>query len=477
MYHRRVLLLVLHQFSDIAILLCSLAVTAWIGGKLGKPLDQTSGIVAGLLGLHLPVLIAASVSWHLSFRLFGLYEPKRFRRKLEECMDIIKATSLGSLLICAMIGLLGSQFLNSLVVIVFWLTAMFMTVAVRAAMRFLLTLVRSQGRNLRHIVVLGTNRRARAFAEKIRERRDMGYNVIGYVDDRSADKDGNPIEILCGISGFPEILERYVVDEVVIALPIQTFYMQIKEIMAQCTEQGITVRFIVDKLFDLPNTKSRMEYLEDTPLFSVYMGPEENWAFIVKRVVDFVLSAVFLVLLVPLFVLVGILIGLTSQGPVFFVQDRVGHNKRRFRMYKFRTMKKEAEILQEELEGLNEAEGPVFKINNDPRITKIGKILRKTSIDELPQLVNVLKGDMSLVGPRPLPLRDYRRFQKNWQKRRVSVKPGITGLWQVCVSSGSSTGNIFHTKTSKRSKRMSRCWKAIFTTSRMSKRPSTASMS
>ncbi len=432
MYHRRVLLLVLHQFSDIAILLCSLAVTAWIGGKLGKPLDQTNGIVAGLSGLHLPVLIAASVLWHLSFRLFNLYEPKRFRRKLEECMDIIKATSLGSLLICAMIGLLGSQFFNSLVVIVFWLTAMVMTVAVRAAIRFLLTLVRSQGRNLRHIVVLGTNRRARAFVEKIRERRDMGYNVIGYVDDRSADKEGNPIKILCGISGFPEILERYVVDEVVIALPIQTFYIQIREIMAQCTEQGITVRFIVDKLFDLPNTKSRMEYLEDTPLFSLYMGPEENWAFVVKRVVDFILSAVFLVLLIPLFVLVGALIGLTSQGPVFFVQDRVGHNKRRFRMYKFRTMKKEAEILQEELEGLNEVEGPVFKINNDPRITKIGKILRKTSIDELPQLVNVLKGDMSLVGPRPLPLRDYKRFQKNWQKRRVSVKPGITGLWQVC---------------------------------------------
>jgi len=432
MYHRRVLLLVLHQFSDIAILLCSLAVTAWIGGKLGKPLDQTNGIVAGLSGLHLPVLIAASVLWHLSFRLFNLYEPKRFRRKLEECMDIIKATSLGSLLICAMIGLLGSQFFNSLVVIVFWLTAMVMTVAVRAAIRFLLTLVRSQGRNLRHIVVLGTNRRARAFVEKIRERRDMGYNVIGYVDDRSADKEGNPIKILCGISGFPEILERYVVDEVVIALPIQTFYIQIREIMAQCTEQGITVRFIVDKLFDLPNTKSRMEYLEDTPLFSLYMGPEENWAFVVKRVVDFILSAVFLVLLIPLFVLVGALIGLTSQGPVFFVQDKVGHNKRRFRMYKFRTMKKEAEILQEELEGLNEVEGPVFKINNDPRITKIGKILRKTSIDELPQLVNVLKGDMSLVGPRPLPLRDYKRFQKNWQKRRVSVKPGITGLWQVC---------------------------------------------
>ena len=432
MYHRRVLLLVLYQFSDIAILLCSLVFTSWIGGKLGKPLDQTSGIVAGLSGLHLPVLIAASVSWHLSFRLFGLYEPKRFRRKLEECMDIIKATSLGSLLICAMIGLLGSQFINSMVVIVFWLTAMVMTVAVRAAMRFLLTLVRSQGRNLRHIVVLGTNRRARAFAEKIRERRDMGYNVIGYVDDRSADKDGNPMGILCGISGFPEILERYVVDEVVIALPIQTFYIQIREIMAQCTEQGITVRFIMDKLFDLPNTRSRMEYLEETPLFSIYTGPYESWALVVKRVLDFLLSAVLLVLLAPLFALVGALIGLTSRGPVFFVQDRVGYKKRRFRMYKFRTMKKDAERLQEALEGLNEVKGPVFKINNDPRITKVGKILRKTSIDELPQLVNVLKGDMSLVGPRPLPLRDYRRFQENWQKRRVSMKPGITGLWQVC---------------------------------------------
>ena len=122
---------------------------------------------------------------------------------------------------------------------------------------------------------------------------------------------------------------------------------------------------------------------------------------------------------------------ITSPGPVFFVQERVGLNKRRFRLYKFRTMLKDAELKQAELESLNEVEGPVFKIKNDPRITPIGKFLRKMSIDELSQLINVLKGDMSLVGPRPLPVRDYNGFDQDWHRRRFSVRPGITCLWQV----------------------------------------------
>ena len=126
-----------------------------------------------------------------------------------------------------------------------------------------------------------------------------------------------------------------------------------------------------------------------------------------------------------------LLIKLTSPGPVLFVQERVGLGKRSFRLYKFRTMMQGAEKKLAELEHLNEMSGPVFKIKNDPRITKIGHFLRKTSIDELPQLINVLKGDMSLVGPRPLPVRDYNGFEQDWQRRRFSVRPGITCLWQV----------------------------------------------
>ena len=138
-----------------------------------------------------------------------------------------------------------------------------------------------------------------------------------------------------------------------------------------------------------------------------------------------------LVLLAPVFLIVAILIKLEMSGPVFFVQDRVGLNKRRFRMYKFRTMIGDAEKRQSELESLNEADGPVFKIKNDPRVTRLGKFLRKASIDELPQLLNVLMGDMSLVGPRPLPMRDYHGFDQDWVRRRFSVRPGITCLWQV----------------------------------------------
>ena len=156
-----------------------------------------------------------------------------------------------------------------------------------------------------------------------------------------------------------------------------------------------------------------------------------GWKVAVKRSLDIVISALLLVILSPLALITAIAIKIESPGPVHFVQERVGLNKRRFRLYKFRSMVKDAELTQAELEGLNECSGAAFKIKNDPRITPVGKILRKTSIDELPQLFNVLKGDMSLVGPRPLPVRDYNGFNEDWQRRRFSVPPGITCLWQV----------------------------------------------
>jgi exopolysaccharide biosynthesis polyprenyl glycosylphosphotransferase len=152
---------------------------------------------------------------------------------------------------------------------------------------------------------------------------------------------------------------------------------------------------------------------------------------VIKRILDITLSFTLIVLLTPLLLAVAALIKFTSAGPIFFLQERLGLNKRRFLIYKFRTMVPGAEQRLAELESLNEASGPVFKIKNDPRITPLGKFLRRTSIDELPQLFNVLKGDMSLVGPRPLPVRDYQGFNQDWQRRRFSIQPGLTCLWQV----------------------------------------------
>ena len=160
-------------------------------------------------------------------------------------------------------------------------------------------------------------------------------------------------------------------------------------------------------------------------------GSVEEWPVVAKRILDFTISSVVITLISPVLPVVAILIKLDSPGPVLFIQKRLGLNKRHLNVYKFRTMVVDAEKRMREVEHMNEVSGPVFKIKNDPRSTPIGRFLRKTSIDELPQLFNVLKGEMSLVGPRPLPLRDYEGFNEDWQRRRFSVKPGITCLWQV----------------------------------------------
>jgi lipopolysaccharide/colanic/teichoic acid biosynthesis glycosyltransferase len=166
-------------------------------------------------------------------------------------------------------------------------------------------------------------------------------------------------------------------------------------------------------------------------VLSLHSGPPLSWRTEAKRLIDVIGSSLLLICSLPLLVLVAIAIKLESEGPVFFVQDRVGLNKRRFRMLKFRTMRRDAEERMKDIEHLNEKTGPIFKIRNDPRVTRVGRWARKTSIDELPQLVNVLLGDMSIVGPRPLSVRDALRMEEAWQKRRFSVKPGLTCLWQV----------------------------------------------
>jgi len=166
-------------------------------------------------------------------------------------------------------------------------------------------------------------------------------------------------------------------------------------------------------------------------LVTHHNGISEGWQLILKRVIDFTIALLALILLSPVLLLTATAIALTSPGPVLFVQRRVGLHKREFPVYKFRTMVLDAEKRLRDLEHLNEVSGPVFKITKDPRITSVGRFLRKTSIDELPQLINVLTGDMSLVGPRPLPIRDYEGFNEDWQRRRFSVRPGITCLWQV----------------------------------------------
>jgi exopolysaccharide biosynthesis polyprenyl glycosylphosphotransferase len=224
------------------------------------------------------------------------------------------------------------------------------------------------------------------------------------------------------------------VDEVAIDLPLNTFYREVIEIINRCLEQGVMVRFISDSFYLLRNLKlahSRLEKFGDDIVISVHSGAMAGWPIVAKRAFDLLISFFLIIILAPAFLCVAILIKITSPGPIFFTQERIGLNKRRFRLLKFRTMIPDAEQRQAELEHLNEVSGPIFKIKNDPRVTPIGRFLRRTSLDEIPQLFNVLQGDMSLVGPRPLPLRDYNGFNRDWHRRRFSVRPGISCLWQI----------------------------------------------
>jgi len=202
-----------------------------------------------------------------------------------------------------------------------------------------------------------------------------------------------------------------------------------------CQEHGIIMRFHSD-LFGLKTSRWRSEEFGGHQYIATYTGLGDPVPQILKRSIDIVIATLALLIFSPILLAAAIAIKLTSPGPIFFLQERIGLNKRHFLMFKFRTMVPNADALMSKLEAQNEAMGPVFKMKKDPRITPIGKLLRKTSIDELPQLLNVLAGEMSLVGPRPLPIRDFEGFNEDWQRRRFSVKPGMTCLWQVNGRSG-----------------------------------------
>jgi exopolysaccharide biosynthesis polyprenyl glycosylphosphotransferase len=283
------------------------------------------------------------------------------------------------------------------------------------------------------MLILGTNSRAVTFATHIMTKPELGYRVLGFVDEdwpglqefRKSHR-----TLCCNFDGLAEYFRRNVVDEVAIYLPLQSFYAHTSQVVALCEQHGILMRFDSD-IFNLRIGRSRADDFDGFSHITAYAGSLDGWPILAKRVIDVVVSCLLLALLSPLLAIVALAIKCTSDGPALFLQERIGLNKRRFRIYKFRTMVLDAEKMLPELEILNEVAGPVFKIRNDPRMTRVGRFFRRTSIDELPQLFNVVKGDMSLVGPRPLPVRDYEGFNEDWQRRRFSIRPGITCLWQV----------------------------------------------
>ena len=286
-------------------------------------------------------------------------------------------------------------------------------------------------KNQRHIIIVGSNQRAIEFAKSINQQQFLGIRILGFVDDNDDKK--NDLNILGNFTDFKRIIRENVVDAVVIKLPVRTFYDEITELIAVSEEQGVATYFL-NNFFEPKSCEVTAFRHGSTSSIAFHSAPLEDWKMLLKRITSMIVATIAIILASPIMVIIAIVIYIQSGSPIFFSQKRIGYHKRIFNLYKFRSMYQNASEIHASMESMNEMDGPVFKIKNDPRITPVGKFLRKFSLDELPQFFNVILGDMNLVGPRPLALRDYSGFREDWLRRRFSVPPGLTCYWQSMVN-------------------------------------------
>ncbi len=371
--------------------------------------------------------ILVPIFWGAFFFL-GLYQPVRAGQYLKETISVLKSATLGILLFFAFSFSLKLGYVSRSFLSLFWLTTILLVSCIRIGLRNFLRLLRLKGYNYRTVLVVGCGEMAKKVSDTLKNHPELGFRILGFIDEDAPGGTSRKVESMGKIDELPEILHNHVVDEVVFAVPLEVCNKMTDSIRL-CEIEGVKVRIVAD-LFERTLARAKADDLDGTPLISLETGPAQEMALVIKRGMDIVISLLAIMLLTPLFVLIAVLIKIDSPGSIFFAQERVGQNGRRIKLLKFRSMQKNAEQMREKLQELSEVSGPVFKMKKDPRVTKIGQFLRKYSLDELPQLINVLKGEMSLVGPRP-PLPAEVTQYKNWQRRRLSMKPGITCIWQV----------------------------------------------
>lgn len=288
---------------------------------------------------------------------------------------------------------------------------------------------RKKGINLKNIIIIA-DEGSEKFIQNIANHRELGYNITMIISDSKSlfDKFGDKIRVVKKTMSLSCLFKSQIVDEVFYC-KVDFNSNEVQNIMNACKELGIVFR-LNSQLISSSSSPNEIHHFDSIPFITYRNKPSNEFALGWKYVFDFSFSFIVIILWMPIFIMIGFLIKFTSQGPIIFKQKRVGLHGREFYIYKFRTMMVDAEKMQASIMHQNEANGPVFKIKNDPRITKVGKFLRKTSLDELPQFFNVLKGDMSLVGPRPPIMNEVNQY-KPWQLRRLSMRPGITCTWQI----------------------------------------------
>lgn len=366
----------------------------------------------------------------LTLMLDGAYSDWRGRTWLDHVYGIFNAVAKTSVLVLALAFALRPLVYSRLLLLEASVGMVLFLSLGRALVLVLQAWLRRRGIGVKRVVIVGAGEVGRRVMRTIVARPSLGYEIIGYVDD-NPDKGEGEIGSIPGLGSTDNLacsIDNEQVDEVIITLP-WTYHRRILSLLRECERRNVAARIVPD-LFQLSLRQVAVSDLGGVPLIGVQEIAFSHAALLVKRVMDVTIALLMFLLGLPLILIIAVAIKLDSRGPILFRQDRVGKNGRPFRIYKFRSMRVGAEEEQDDLFAMNEADGPLFKIRNDPRLTRVGRFLRRTSLDELPQLINVLEGQMSLVGPRPAIPCEVEQYQP-WHRQRLSVHPGMTGLWQV----------------------------------------------
>ena len=379
---------------------------------------------------YIPFAAVLTALLLIAYKLEGVYDHRRGASWFDEFYPVLNCTTTGIVIMIVVTFFYRPLVYSRLLFVYTGVLIVALLGFSRLVKSIVLRRLRQRGIGVVRTLIVGAGEVGRTIMRNIVAQPGLGYQVMGFVDDNpeKGHKDIGRFKGLGSIDNLPRIVQEESIDEVIITLPWM-YHRKIISIMTQCEREGVRARLVPD-LFQMSLSRMDVDDLGGVPMIGVKEISITGWKSVTKRAIDFTIALVGLIVLLPLMLLIALAIRLDSPGPVLFRQIRVGKGGRHFVLYKFRSMREGAEEEQQKLTDLNETEGPIFKIRHDPRCTRVGRFLRRTSLDELPQFYNVLRGEMSLVGPRP-PIPAEVEHYEEWHKKRLEVSPGMTGLWQV----------------------------------------------
>ncbi len=386
---------------------------------------------------YMPIMLSYCTIFFVVLQFKGFYRSNRSRTLLDE-LGILLSTALISVSVVIVYVFISQPLTRSRLMFVYLvpLSVILLTLA-RAITRWGRTTLWARGIGVRNLLVVGATDAASRLMQTIVSSPRLGYHLIGYVDDESRFsewiipvkyRNGEQVPQLGPNKVLPELIDRYNINEIIIALPAQ-LHETINEIVGKAREQEIDYTFVPD-LFELRLDALTLQEIDGVPLIGFKDNSLTGWNYIVKRLVDIVLSLLVLLICALPMLIIALAVKFSSPGSIWVRQTRIGKEGKPFTFYKFRSMYQDADARLAELTKYNETGGATFKMKNDPRVTGVGRFIRRTSLDELPQFFNILLGHMSFVGPRPGLPREVEKYQ-SWHFRRLEVTPGLSGLWQV----------------------------------------------